>query len=170
MKPLIIIGSARKQSHTLEFVETLMAGTEVVIADLLDHTIAPYDYSGHYPPADTFQQLVELMLSYRLVIFATPVYWYSMSGHMKMFFDRLTDLVTINKPTGRRLKELPIALVAVGTDDELPPGFEKPFELTCRYLDMKYLGAVYHSTKHAHPTAAEEYVIQAFRKKLSPLS
>lgn len=61
------------------------------------------------------------------IIFATPVYWYSMSGLMKTFFDRLTDLVTIQKSVGRKLKGKETFLFAVGTDDLLPAGFTIPF-------------------------------------------
>ncbi|MCP4458779.1 MAG: NAD(P)H-dependent oxidoreductase [Cytophagales bacterium] len=34
---------------------------------------------------------------------ATPVYWYSMSGIMKVFLDRIYDVLTIEKELGRKL-------------------------------------------------------------------
>ena len=39
------------------------------------------------------------------IIFVTPVYWYAMSGRMKVFFDRWTDLLKIDKDTGRHNQE-----------------------------------------------------------------
>ncbi len=46
----------------------------------------------------------DIVDKYDVLIFATPVYWYSMSGIMKVFFDRITDLLTIKKDIGRKLK------------------------------------------------------------------
>lgn len=91
---------------------------------------------------------------HNLIVFATPVYWYSMSGHMKVFFDRLTDLVTIQKKAGRQLKGKKMFVVAVGSDQALPIGFETPFQQTAAYLHMHYLGCYYSSRKaidHATP-------------------
>ncbi len=48
---------------------------------------------------DDFMKVVDLILRDRL-IFATPVYWYSMNSTMKVFFDRLTDLTDIEKEEG----------------------------------------------------------------------
>lgn len=38
------------------------------------------------------------------IVFATPVYWYAMSGRMKIFFDRFTDLLYTHKSIGKNLK------------------------------------------------------------------
>ena len=70
-----------------------------------------------------------------------------MSGHMKILFDRFTDLVTIKKEVGRKIKGKSILLFAVGADPEIPEGFEIPFKLTAQYLDMKYKGYIYFNTK-----------------------
>ncbi|WP_181306792.1 flavodoxin family protein [Rufibacter sp. XAAS-G3-1] len=92
-------------------------------------------------------EIIERVSRHRVIVFATPVYWYAMSGLLKTFFDRLTGLVTVQKTLGRNLKGKTVFLVAVGADAELPDGFEVPFKLTAKYLNMKYGGRLYASTE-----------------------
>jgi putative NADPH-quinone reductase len=146
--PLIIIGSSRQQSDTKSFVDDVFLDTKHKQLDLLEFNIAPYNYDGVYPVTDDFNQLAEEILKHDTIIFATPVYWYAMSAVMKQLFDRLTDLVTIRKATGRLLKGKTVFLMAVGNDESMPLGFEIPFKNTAEYLDMKYGGCIYFSTGH----------------------
>jgi len=45
----------------------------------------------------------------------------------------------------------------------LPGGFEVPFTCTAEYLDMKYLGSIYHSTQKDIPNPRD---IEIFKRKL----
>jgi multimeric flavodoxin WrbA len=137
-KPLIILATARKNSDTQKLVELLFKDTEYTLIDLLDYKIVQYNYEEQYPADDEFLKVVDAMLSHQLIVFATPVYWYAMSGYMKVFFDRLTDIVSTQKHLGRRLKGKQTAVIAVSTDEDLPEGFEIPFKRTSRYFDMEY--------------------------------
>jgi NAD(P)H-dependent FMN reductase len=157
LPPLVILGSARAAGDTSRLVNVLFAEQEIQVLDLLDHPIYPYSYEGSYPATDCFDQVVAQLLKHPLLIFATPVYWYSMSGLMKNFFDRLTDLVTIEKRKGRQLQRKKVLLLAVGSDEELPEGFEVPFRRTAEYLDMEYLGHFY-SSKQGLAAAAKQGV------------
>jgi multimeric flavodoxin WrbA len=143
--PLIILGSARQKSETKSYVDFAFDQTEHKLLDLLEYNISSYNYNGIYPSSDSFNQLTAEILNHDIIIFATPVYWYSMSGLMKNVFDRFTDLVTIQKATGRKLKNKTAFLLAVGADQELPNGFEIPFQKTAEYLEMNYSGCVYFS-------------------------
>jgi multimeric flavodoxin WrbA len=165
-KPLVILGSARKQGDTSKFVNKVFDQLDHTLIDLLDFSISPYDYSGNYPVTDDFFRLTDMLLQHRVIVFATPVYWYAMSGPMKTFFDRLTDLVTIKKQQGRELQGKYTWLIAVGTDPELPDGFEMPFKLTSGYLNMIYEGAIYYSTESLKTETQVEEVISSFRNKI----
>jgi len=83
------------------------------------------------------------MIEADLIILATPIYWYTMSGHMKAFLDRWTDLVTTHKSKGRALKGKKVGVIAQSTSDAMPVGFEIPFKLTAEYMDMEYVGGVF---------------------------
>ena len=120
------------------------------MVDLLDYTIAQYRYDGLYPPEDDFLHLVELLQQHQQLVFATPVYWYAMSGLMKVFFDRLTDIVTIQKRVGRKMKGKQTFLLAVGAEETLPLGFEEPFRLTSAYFDMEFKASLYCKTSEIY--------------------
>lgn len=146
-KSLVILSSSRKDSNTKILVQKLFGHLEdLEILDLLDFKIYHYHYQGKYPKSDEFLKIIEKVLQFETIIFATPVYWYAMSGLLKVLFDRLTDIVTIQKSLGRQMKGKKIFLVSVGTDPELPPGYESPFQLTANYFDMNYQGSYYCST------------------------
>ena len=80
------------------------------------------------------------------IIFASPVYWYAMSGHMKVFFDRFTDLLGTFKVKGKALEGKTTELFSTGSSPSLPEGFEIPFKLTSEYFNMSFRGSNYIST------------------------
>ena len=143
---LILLGSARSDGDTAGAARALassLAG-KARILDLGTKDIRPFDYEDP-APEDDFAGVVDLMLAHRSFVFATPVYWYSMSAVMKTFFDRLSDLLSPRDPSakGRQLAGREVWLLAVGTDPALPLGFEAPFEMTARYLKMEWRGGFY---------------------------
>ncbi|TSD67195.1 NAD(P)H-dependent oxidoreductase [Inquilinus sp. KBS0705] len=145
-KSLVILGSNRKNSLTEAITRKALQQTDFDLIDLLDHKIAHYNYDGNYPADDEFEAIISKALPYQNIVFATPVYWYSMSGVMKVFFDRLTDLITIKKDTGRQLRGKTAYMIAVGADPAIPEGFETPFKHTSAYLGLNYKGCTYFPT------------------------
>lgn len=141
MTPLVILGSARPDGETRRAVELAFAG-RAELAVLPHLHIGGYDYA-HGNDGDDFRRVVERMLAHERLVFATPVYWYAMSGPLKLFFDRLSDLLEIAKPAGRALAGKQVWVIATGTEEFLPDGFEVPFRSTARYFSMDYRGCVY---------------------------
>jgi len=151
-RPLVILGSSRKDSNTRKLLDRLFVDLDYELIDLLDHKLYPYDYSTNYPSDDSFFIIVDRLLRHDTLVFATPVYWYAMSGPMKTFFDRFSDLVTIRKELGRQLRGKRTFLVATGEGKELPEGFEVPFRSTSKYLDMEFICAYYHDRNNLNTT------------------
>lgn len=147
MSTLIILGSARKDSHTRTLLQNVFNDTPHELVDLLDFNISTFDYEADYPKDDEYFDIVKKMADANVIIFATPVYWYSMSGMMKTFFDRFTDLTTFASDVGNKLSGKKTFLFSVGADPEPPAGFEAPFELTSKMLGMKYIEGVYFSSR-----------------------
>lgn len=166
--PLIILGSARKNSDTQKLVELVFEGAAYELIDLLDHSISHYNYKEEYPDTDEFLTIVEQMLQHNVIVFATPVYWYSMSGYMKVFFDRLTDIVSSQKHLGRKLKGKKVALLSVSNSNELPEGFEIPFRDTAIYLDMEYLGCFFSPSKESSSSPTIKEKASDWLKGISP--
>lgn len=143
-KTLIILTSNRKSSNTEKFIKEIYGDNPYQLVNLIDHHIQPYSYSGQYSTDDSFMDIVNTMEEYDDYVFATPVYWYSMSGLMKTFLDRLTDLTTDeHKETGKSLKGKSVSVIAAGSDIDLPHGFEVPFKLTANYFGMVFKGINY---------------------------
>ena len=142
-KPLVILGSARKDSNTLFAIENLLGGKEYTFLDLSNYEFVGYDYDNNYAESDQFLEIVDVMLQHDKIIFATPVYWYAMSSLMKTFFDRWSDLVRVEKPRGRAMAGKQTFLLTQGSTPEMPPGFDMPFDLSSKYLSMKFQGHIY---------------------------
>ncbi|MFB9862361.1 flavodoxin family protein [Rufibacter immobilis] len=162
-QPLILLASARQDSDTRRFVQEVFKDTPHHLLDLLDYHVAPYRYENDYPSGDEFRKVVDQMRQHQVIVLATPVYWYAMSGLLKNLFDRFTDLVTVQKSEGRKLQGKTIFLLAVGADAELPDGFEVPFKLTAKYLNMRYGSSLYSSTEEVetslyHPGNHREFL------------
>jgi multimeric flavodoxin WrbA len=146
MEILIIQGSARKNGNTNKIVNYIQEKIDCDFTDLKDYIISNYDYNSRNKE-DDFMPLMREVVEYDLIIFATPIYWYSMSGIMKTFFDRITDCLKIEKETGRKLRGKSMALISCGSDKDsvlvISKEFEMPFRESASYLEMEYKGSVH---------------------------
>jgi len=142
----IIFGSARSDGNTAALVQHLNAklGGQTQVCDLSKLRIEPFTYVRH-DDRDDFRSVVAMMLQNDHIVFATPVYWYSMSAPLKVLFDRFTDLLhdPNDRISGRTLAGRNVWLISTGTDERLPPGFDVPFALTAGYFDMVWRQAFY---------------------------
>ena len=63
-----------------------------------------------------------------------------MSGIMKVFFDRLTDLLTIKKELARKLRGKKMAVISCSNGENLGEYFWLPFSESAQYLGIEYIG------------------------------
>ena len=110
------------------------------VIDLSEYNITQFDYEHRNRNDDYLNLLRTITEKYELLIFATPVYWYAMSGIMKIFFDRLTDLLRIEKDTGRKLRGKYMAVISSSNGGNLGDQFWLPFQKSAEYLGMHYVG------------------------------
>lgn len=136
--PVVILGSSNSFGKTRKAVLEVIENQSIVIIDLASLDIKPYDYA-YQNKDDNYLSLMEKIVEYDPIVLATPVYWYTMSATMKIFIDRITDLLDIRKDLGQKLRGKKLFVIA-SFDTSLPKGFEDAFEQTCEYLGMKYLG------------------------------
>lgn len=134
--PLVISGSAHIQGNTMHTVQDMFG--DVPTVHLCDLHIAPFSYTSRHEK-DDFLPLVHRMLDHNPLIFATPVYWYTMSGRMKTLWDRMTDLLYHHRELVESLREKTCMIIASSAHGK-PEGFEMPMEKTFAYLNMKYGG------------------------------
>ena len=136
MRTLIILGSSRKDGDAKKVVDALtgIAGWDYI--DLNDYDIGYYDYEHRNLDDDYLGLMRRIIADYDVLIFVTPVYWYAMSGIMKVFFDRITDLLDEEKDLGRKLRGKSMAAVSCSAGDNLGEAFWLPFSETARDLGM----------------------------------
>ena len=84
----VIHGSSRQNGNTEFLTHMMIDGIETEQIYLRDHTVYPitdqrHDAEGFQSVDDDYEQLTKRMLEHDTIIFATPLYWYGMSGHMK---------------------------------------------------------------------------------------
>lgn len=137
-KGIIILGSSRSNGDTYTMAEYVARKTNYSIVDLKQKRIAEFDYDNHYDSDDEFMPIIkEIVDKYDLIIFASPVYWYSMSGIMKTFFDRISDCLKYEKETGRKLRGKSMSVISCSGPD-LVQGYYMPFRESADYLGMNY--------------------------------
>lgn len=142
-KVLVILGSSRKESNTHKAVRNLIPFSKYDLVDLNEKKLCYYAYDSTKMEGDDFPGIAQQMLDNDIIVFASPVYWYAMSGQMKVFFDRLTQLTDEYKSIGKGLKGKKTYLIVAGGKTGLPEGFEIPFRFTSEYFDMEFVQTFY---------------------------
>ncbi|WP_367007990.1 NAD(P)H-dependent oxidoreductase [Vibrio cholerae] len=143
MKFAVVLGTSKSDGNTRKLVEVFQASTDTTLFDLSDYAISFYDYE-HMNRNDDFIHLINKLVEFDHLVFASPVYWYSMSAQLKVFFDRLSDLLTIEKELGRCLKSKSVSVISTGFNKACPSCFSEPFQL---YLGLVYKGCTYVSVQ-----------------------
>ncbi|MBF02667.1 MAG: FMN reductase [Flavobacterium sp.] len=139
-KAVIIVGSSRKNGNTTKIVSEIHNQLLIDVINLSDYDFSYYDYESKNRADDFFELIKGIIEKYDTLIFATPVYWYTMSGIMKVFFDRFSDLIRIEKETGRKLRGKNMAVISNSHDSSIEDDFYLPFQKSAAYLGMNYLG------------------------------
>jgi len=141
-KTAIILGTSRSNGNTAKLSKEVAQRTDAVIFDISDYNILPFDYE-HKNKHDDFTSLIKEILTYDTLIFSSPVYWFSPSVQMKLFLDRITDLLYVEKELGRKLRSKTAAVLSTGEYEKPETCFEEIFQHSFKYLGMNYKGMLY---------------------------
>jgi len=137
-KQIIINSTHNKNGKTSKLIEKLYPNSKSI--KLIDYKMELYNYDEIYSEDDEFLKIIHEVLKYDKIIFATPVYWYSMSSLMKIFFDRLTDLIGSEEKIGRQLMGKKVEVITSSNGNHLGENFFLPFMETVNYLHLEYEG------------------------------
>ncbi|MFZ4861086.1 NAD(P)H-dependent oxidoreductase [Sphingobacterium sp. Mn56C] len=80
MKIIVIVGSSRQDEDTATLTKELIEQSKWDLLDLNDYDIGYFDYTHENRNDDYLTLIKKIIEKYDTVIFATPIYWYSMSG------------------------------------------------------------------------------------------
>ncbi len=166
-RTVLLQASSRSLGDTHQVVNFISQRYPSDIIDLKTKKIGAYDYEYKNSKDDFLPTITEIIENYDTILFATPVYWYTMSGILKTFLDRISDLLRIHKNLGRQLRGKQMAIVSVSNSDDLIEGFYKPFEASAHYLGMKYLGNLHAWVASETIPKAVKHDINLFLKQLN---
>ncbi|WP_299510671.1 flavodoxin family protein [uncultured Rummeliibacillus sp.] len=98
--------------------------------------------NGFQAVDDDYDQLIKALEKSDVVIFATPIYWYSKSGIMKNMIDRLSQAIRDERYPNLKehLKTIRTIVVAVGGDEPRIKGMPliQQFQYIFEFLNMPF--------------------------------
>ncbi|MET3697825.1 multimeric flavodoxin WrbA [Bacillus oleivorans] len=119
----VIYGGTRKNGNTELLTEEAIKGKPAERIHLTDYKIEPivdqrHAESGFAEVNDDYNQIIDRILPHEILLFSTPIYWYSMSGTMKLFVDRWSQILRDpNYPDFReKMSSKKAYVIAVGGD------------------------------------------------------
>lgn len=138
---IALFSSSRRNGNTGQLIDLIARELDIEVIDLGELNISSFDYE-HRNRNDDFEPLMRRLLGFNQLIFASPVYWYSVTAAMKMFLDRLSDYLDLPDllAEGRRLRGKRAYIACTSICTEAPASFIDTFVDTFEYLGMHYGG------------------------------
>jgi len=147
----VIYGGTRQNGNTELLTEHAVQGIASEKIHLRDHTIEPIIDKRHAPEGfqernDDYNSIIDRILPHDVLIFSTPIYWYSMSGTMKNFVDRWSQ--TLRDPKYPDFKSKMAAkkafVIAVGGDQPTIKGLPmiQQFKYIFDFMGMEFGGYI----------------------------
>ena len=100
MKILFINSSPNKEGNTYRIGKELLKGKEHDVLQMVDYRISQY---GQVFNDDGMKDVLKVINDYDTLVIGTPVYWYTVSGMLKTFIDRLYMLPEAEALRGKKL-------------------------------------------------------------------
>ncbi|MED3552975.1 flavodoxin family protein [Cytobacillus praedii] len=147
----VLDGGTRPNGNTEILTNHAIQGINAEIIYLKDYQIHPIIDMRHSPEGfqdrnDDYNSIIDRILPHEILIFSTPIYWYSMSGIMKNFIDRWSQtLRDPNYPDFKRKMAAKKAFVfAVGGDDPTIKGLPmiQQFKYIFDFVGMEFAGYI----------------------------
>ncbi|MGJ7913238.1 flavodoxin family protein [Neobacillus sp. LXY-1] len=151
MSIAIIYGGTRPNGNTELLTDHVVKGLTTEKIYLHEHTIQPiidkrHSSEGFQDRNDDYNSIIDRILPHDILLFATPVYWYTMSGSMKNFIDRWSQtLRDSNYPDFKKIMATKKAyVIAVGGDQPRIKGLPmiQQFKHIFDFMGIEFAGYV----------------------------
>lgn len=142
-KGIIIQASSNSKGNTYKIVSFLKEEIGFDVVDLNQKHISHFDYEFKNRNDDFNSLFKDIVKNYNFIILATPIYWYTMSGLLKVFLDRISDFLINEKETGRLLRGKQMAVLSCSNNNQLFEGFIMPFIESANYLGIDFKGHIH---------------------------
>ena len=160
---LALFSSARRDGNTGRLIDRVARDLPLEVIDLAEKRIATYTYD-HRHRDDDFEPLMTHLLTFDRLLFASPVYWYSVTAPMKTFLDRISDYLDLPEllDQGRRLREKTAYVICTSVMEAPAPSFIDAFQQTFEYLGMRFGGYVHANCVDGYVPERYETDVAAF--------
>lgn len=129
MSIAVLYGGSRPNGNTETLTKIAIQGLDVEEIYLKEYTIEPITDKRHAEEGfqeinDDYNLIIDRILTHDILIFSTPIYWYSMTGTMKIFVDRWSQtLRDSNYPNFKKqMSQKNAYVIAVGGDNPYTKG------------------------------------------------
>lgn len=147
---LLLNGSSRENGNTEQLTNILLQDVAHTHVNLRDFLIQPIEDKRHTPGgftevADDYEKLIQLVRQHDILIFATPIYWYGMSGQMKLFVDRWSQSLRDPRFSFKEeMKAKKAFVVLCGGDEPYVKGLPllQQFQYIFQFFGTEWLGYV----------------------------
>ncbi|BBB93510.1 flavodoxin family protein [Methylomusa anaerophila] len=149
---LVLTGSPRKGGNTDKLADAFIAGARQAGHTTVIYTTADKSIKGCIDCqtcfkkgtpcsiSDDFNEFAPLLEQADMVVFATPMYWFSFPVQLKAVIDKFYSYIISKRPL--KIKECSL-LVSGGTHDETVfEGIVKSYKLIAQYLNWKDSGII----------------------------
>lgn len=154
---IALFSSSRRNGNTGQFMDRMALDLNIEVVSLDNLRMSAFDYQ-HRNRDDDFEPLMSRVLSHDQIIFATPIYWYSVSAAMKIFLDRLSDYLDLADllVEGRKLRGKTAFVVCTSISDDPSTAFVEAFRETFDYLGMRFGGLAHINCQDGYSPAAHD--------------
>lgn len=151
MSIAVIYGGTRPNGNTELLTKHALKGLEVEQIILREHNILPiddkrHDAKGFEDRHDDYNSIMKRILPHDTLIFATPIYWYSMSGIMKNFVDRWSHTMRDTKfpDFKQQMSKKDAFVIAVGGDNPAIKGLPmiQQFQYIFDFMGVQFKGYI----------------------------
>jgi len=149
-------------------VDLIATKLNIEVVDLSRVRMSAFDYE-HRNRNDDFEPLMKRVLAFDQILFATPVYWYSVAPAMKVFLDRISDFLELPDllDEGRRLRGKQAYVVCTSIYDEAPASFMNVFRDTFTYLGIHFGGVAHANCRDGYVPARHEADAELFAQHVA---
>jgi multimeric flavodoxin WrbA len=167
MSAILLFASSRRHGNTGKLADRVASALNIELVDLSSKNISVFDYE-HRNRGDDFEPLLNHVLGFDKILFASPEYWYAVSPPMKIFLDRISDYLDIPDllDQGRKLRGKSGFVLCTSVYDAPSPPFIGAFTRTFEYLGLRYGGCLHANCKNGYDAKTLEPAALEFMAKL----
>lgn len=147
----VIYGATRKNGNSEILTDYATQGIASEKIHLRDYSIQPiidmrHSREGFPDINDDYNFIIDRILPHDILIFSTPIYWYSMSGIMKNFIDRWSQTLRDSKYADfkNQMASKKAFVIAVGGDEPYIKGLPmiQQFKYIFDFLGIEFTGYI----------------------------